>query len=82
MKKENAAILFFYLFLLAVVIVLWLSGCSPVKQVLRDPVKTNKVVWSWMQDHPFRNDTVTIKGKDSLRIDTVESTETVSFLNG
>ncbi len=75
MKKEVTGLLIFYLFLIALVILLW--GCSSVKQVLKSPTKTNKVVWSWMQNNPFKNDTTFIKGVDSFRVDTLESTEAV-----
>ncbi len=61
MKKEAISLLAFYV--LAIVVILWLISCNTVKQVLKSKEKTNKVVWSWMQDNPFRNDTTFIKVK-------------------
>lgn len=66
------------LLLFAVCSIIWLlNSCSSVKQVLKDPEKTNQVVTSWLKHNPLKPDTQYIKGKDSLRIDTLESKESV-----
>lgn len=43
-----------------IVTLLFLISCNPVKRVLRDPAKTQKVVDAWRADHPVEDDSTVI----------------------
>ena len=55
----------FLLFALAVVLAV---SCNPVKKVLQDPAKTQKVMEAYMAEHPSRPDTVHLAGRDTILV--------------
>ena len=56
-------------------ILLLLIGCNPVKQVLKSPEKTGRVVVEYVKNNPPKNDTIFIPGtvtvKDTTIFDTI-----------
>lgn len=80
MKKETASIIFFYLFLIACVIIFWMSGCSTAKdnrafrRVVSDPELADKTFRHLERTRPSDCDT-TIFGEE--KIDTVYSNDFV-----
>ena len=50
----------------AVIIILLLASCNPVKKVLQSQEATEKVVREYVKKNPPKNDTTFIRGKDSI----------------
>jgi hypothetical protein len=57
------------------VVIILLFGCNPVKQVLKSPEKTDRVVVEYVKNNPPKNDTIFIPGtatvKDTTIFDTI-----------
>lgn len=76
MKKEVSAILFLYLFVIACLIIFWMTGCKTAKdnrafrRVVSDPELAAKTFSQLEKTRPCIGDTV-IFGEDKIIIDTV-----------
>jgi len=53
-------------YIIAIFAGLLIASCNPVKQVLKDPAKIDKVGREWEKRNPCNNDTITISKTDTV----------------
>jgi hypothetical protein len=63
--------------ILALLAALLLMSCNPVKKVMKDPVKVEKVVAKWRLTHPLDTAKIIIKGRDTTIINEVVRVDSI-----
>lgn len=80
-KFPNNPLLWIFVFYIVWIALLLLSGCNPVKQVLKDKAKLDKVAEVVIRSGYCANDTVIVSKSDTLfSFDTITNTELETYV--